>query len=346
MSKAGAEWVIERATSARRRIALVGPTLNDIREVMVDGESGILASSPPWFMPRYSSPQRPKLRWPNGSVAFSFSGGEPNRLRGPQHDTAWCDEIRNWQYAEESWDNLMLGLRLGNDPRVVVTTTPRPIKVIKSILSREGKDAVIVRGRTYDNLENLAPQFRDTVVARYAGTRLGRQELDAELLEDVPGALWGRAMLDNLRVVKTPPLTRVAVAIDPAVTSGEDSDETGIIGGGVGPCECKGRVEVHGFVLVDRTCKASPNEWAREAVTAYYALNADRIIGEVNNGGDLVETIIRTVDADVPYKAVHASRGKATRAEPVAALYEQGKIHHGATSASWRTSSVPSLLGT
>lgn len=341
-TRSGAEWVREEAQRSKVRIALVGPTLNDVREVMVGGESGILACSPPWFYPKFTNPQRPKLTWPNGSVAFSYSGGEPERTRGPQHHKAWCDELRAWQYPQEVWDNLLLGLRLGKNPQVVVTTTPRPMPLIKDLLSRErarddlegieglDKDVVVTRGSTYENLANLAPTFRRTVVRRYEGTRLGRQELNAEYLEDTPGALWTHDMIERLRRLKAPTFARSAIAIDPAVTAGEESDETGMIVGGVAPCDCKGedRIENHAFIVGDLSGIFSPNDWARRAVAAYWQIRADRIVAEVNQGGDMVETIIRTNDANVSYRGVHARRGKYTRAEPVAALYEQGKVHH------------------
>lgn len=302
------------------RIALVGQTAADVRDTMIEGESGIMAISPPWFEPKYE-PSKRRLTWPNGARATAYSADEPRQLRGPQHDLAWADELASWA-TSEAWDQLMFGLRLGDDPRAVVTTTPRPIAVIRELL--KSPTTHVTRGSTYDNRANLAPAFLEKIVSKYEGTRLGRQELYAEVLDDVPGALWNRAMLEQARAQDEPPeLVRIVVAIDPAVTSGEDSDETGIIVAGK---DANG--EYH--VLADRTCRMSPDGWARRAITALDEYKADRIVAEVNNGGDLVEATIRTVRRNVPYKKVHASRGKRVRAEPIAALYEQGRVtHHG-----------------
>ncbi|PZN08384.1 MAG: ATP-binding protein [Bacillota bacterium] len=320
-TRTGAEWVREQVERhGRRRIAIVGRTAADVRDVMVEGESGILSISPPWFRPVYE-PSKRRLTWPNGAIATLYSADEPDLLRGPQHDAAWADELAAWR-RPEAWDNLMFGLRLGPDPRVVVTTTPRPVKIIRDLL--QDPTCVVTRGSTYENAANLAPAFLEQIISRYEGTRLGRQELYGEVLDDVPGALWQRKRIDELRVREAPELVRVVVAIDPAVTSEEGSDETGIVVAGRG-------VDGHAYVLADRSCRMSPDGWARRAVKAYYDFDGDRIVGEVNNGGDLVETVIRTVDPKVPYKAVRASRGKAVRAEPVAALYEQGKVHHVGT---------------
>jgi len=318
-TRTGAEHVRAEVEAGRaRRVALVAPTAADARDVMVEGESGILAISPPWCEPRYE-PSKRRLTWPNGAIATLYSADEPRRLRGPQHDLAWADELAAWQ-RPEAWDQLMFGLRLGADPHVVVTTTPRPTRVIRDLIS----DATthVTRGSTYDNAANLAEAFLEQIVRKYEGTRLGRQELYAEVLDDVPGALWTRAMLEDAQHTgPVPDLVRVVVAIDPAVTSGEDSDETGIIVAGLD-------TDGHAYVLADRTCRMSPDGWARRAVTAFDEFEADRIVAEVNNGGDLVEATIRTVRRDVPYLKVHASRGKRIRAEPIAALYEQGRVRH------------------
>jgi predicted phage terminase large subunit-like protein len=312
------EWVRDEAESGRRgRLALVAPTVADVRDVLVEGESGILAVSAPGFRPTYE-PSKRRLTWPNGALATTYSADEPDRLRGPQHDGAACDEIAAWRYPE-TWDMLQFGLRLGADPRAVVATTPRPVRLVRELLA--APTTVVTRGTTHENAQNLAPAFLEQIVARYGGTRLGRQEIDAELLDDTPGALWTRKAIDDLRVAAHPDLARVVVAVDPAVTSGEDADQTGIVVAGLG-------VDGHGYVLGDLTCRLSPDGWARRAVNAYHAHRADRLVAEVNNGGELVEATVRTVDRNVSYKAVHASRGKRTRAEPVAALYEQGKVHH------------------
>lgn len=318
-TRTGAEWVRSLAEKhSGLRIALVAPTAKDGRDTIVEGESGILAISNPEFMPEYE-PSKKRLTWPNGTQAFLYESEKPDRLRGPQHHYAWCDELAAWKYPDETWDMLQFGLRLGNDNRVTVTTTPKPIGLIRQLLS--DPDTYITRGSTYDNAENLSKSFLAQIRKQYEGTRLGRQEIYAEILNDMPGALWDRDMIDGLRIKEPPELIRVVVAIDPAVTSGEHSDETGIIVAG------KDR-DGHGYVLADLTCRKSPEGWAREAIRAYHAYEADRIIAEVNQGGDMVEHTLRMVDRTIPYKAVHASRGKRTRAEPVAALYEQGKIHH------------------
>jgi predicted phage terminase large subunit-like protein len=320
-TRTGAEYVQDQVINhGRRRIALVAPTAGDARDVMVEGESGILAIGLPQERPLYE-PSKRRLTWPNGAIATTYSADEPERLRGPQHDAAWCDEIASWRYPE-AWDMLMFGLRLGDDPRVVVTTTPKPIKIIRELLT--DPTTVITRGSTYDNRANLAPGFLHQIIRKYEGTRLGRQELNAELLDDVPGALWNRELLEASRwpVHKNvPDLVRIAVAIDPAVSTGEDSDETGIIVAGKD-------ADGHGYVLADQSGRYPPTEWARKAISLYRQHKADRIVAEVNNGGDMVEATIRMVDNNVSYSAVRATRGKVVRAEPVAALYEQGRIHH------------------
>jgi predicted phage terminase large subunit-like protein len=319
-TRSGAEWVRSLVENNRaKRIALVAPTAADVRDVIVEGQSGILAISSSWCRPTYE-PSRRRLTWPNGAIATTYSADEPERLRGPQHDAAYCDEVGAWRYPE-AWDQLMFGLRLGKNPRCVVTTTPRPIKLIKDLLAREGKDVAVTRGSTYENRNNLAPVFLEQIVRRYEGTRLGRQELNAEVLDDVPGALWDRARIDAARVEHQPALRRIVVAIDPAVTSGEDADETGIVVAGTGE-------DGHGYVLEDLSGRYAPIEWARIAVAAYRRHRADRIIAETNNGGEMVEATVRMVDPNVSFKAVHASRGKFTRAEPVSALYEQTRVHH------------------
>jgi len=287
---------------------------------MVEGESGLLAIGPPQQRPQYE-PTKRRLTWPNGAIATTYSADEPERLRGPQHDAAWCDEIASWRYPE-AWDMLMFGLRLGADPRVVVTTTPKPIRIIRELIA--DPTTVITRGSTYDNRANLAPAFLEQIIRKYEGTRLGRQELNAEILDDVPGALWNRARIEETRWPvhrNVPELIRIVIAIDPAVSSGEEADETGIIVAGIDAND-------HGYVLADQSGRYPPTEWARIAIRLYQQYNADRIVAEVNNGGAMVEATLRVVDANVSCKAVHASRGKVVRAQPVAALYEQSRIHH------------------
>jgi len=309
------EWACEQAkTMPGSRGAVVASTVSDVRDVLVEGPSGFLSLD---WAPVYKSSRR-QLIWPNGSTALLYSAEEPNRLRGPQQHWAIADELAAWKYAD-AWDQLLFGLRIGDNPRVAVATTPRPTPIIKALL----RDATchVTRGSTYANRANLAPAFFQQIVSRYEGTRLGRQELNAEILDDAPGALWKRSDIDAGRVVAPPDLVRVVVAIDPAVTSGEGSDETGIVAAGVA-------ADGHYYVLDDRSQRASPDTWARSAVALYHLLKADRLVAESNNGGEMVELTVRTVDRTVAYRAVQATRGKQTRAEPVAALYEQGKVHH------------------
>lgn len=318
-TRTGAEWVRSQIAAGRSRIALVAPTAADARDVVVEGESGLLAVCRRAGQEPLYEPSKRRVTWPSGAMATTYSADEPDRLRGPQHDAAWCDELAAWRYPE-AFDMLRFGLRLGPDPRTVVTTTPKPVAILRDLMA--DADTVTTRGSTYDNAANLSAGFIDAIRARYEGTRLGRQELNAELLDDVPGALWTRTMIADAQVRSMPPaLTRVVVAIDPAVTSGEDSDETGIIVAGVAE-------DGTGYVLDDLSGKYSPDAWARRAVEAYRRHRADRIVAEANNGGDLVETVIRTLGQDVSYRSVRASRGKYTRAEPVAALYEQGRVRH------------------
>ncbi len=317
-TRSGAEWVREQVGSGTaRRIALVAPTAADARDVMVEGQSGLLAIAPGKDRPLYE-PSKRRLSWANGAVATLFSADEPERLRGPQFDAAWCDELAAWRYPE-TWDNLMLGLRLGVHPRVVATTTPKPVRLIRTLLA--APDCVVTRGSTHENEKNLAPSFLSAILKQYAGTRLGRQELEAELLEDTPGALWTRDAIERARIAAAPPLRRVVVAIDPAASSGESADETGIVVAGLGE-------DGHGYVLDDLSGRCRPHEWAARAIAAFHAHKADRVVAETNNGGEMVENTLRMIDPSVAYKPVHAARGKVTRAEPVAALYEQGRVHH------------------
>ncbi len=317
-TRTGAELVRLRVgMRTARHVALVAPTAADARDVMVEGESGLLAIAPPWNRPEYE-PSKRRLTWENGAIATTYSADEPARLRGPQHDFAWCDELAAWRYPE-AWDMLMFGLRLGDDPRAVVTTTPRPTRLIKALVA--DPKVAVTRGSTYDNKNNLAPAFLEQIVRRYEGTRLGRQELEAEILEDVPGALWTHGLIDATRVNTVPSLTRIVVAIDPAVSADEHADETGIVVAGK---DAAG----HGYVLADLSGRYAPTEWARAAIAAYRSHGADRVVAEVNNGGDMVEATLRMVDPAVSFAAVHASHGKVARAEPVAALYEQGRVHH------------------
>jgi len=308
------------ATSGQaKRIAVVAATAADARDVMVEGQSGILECAPAFCRPTYQTTRR-RLEWPNGAIATLYSAEEPDPLRGPQHDGAVCDELASWR-DPSAWDMLMFGLRLGQNPRVVIATTPRPTKLVRQLLAREGRDLVVTRGSTYENRANLAPGFFNQIVSRYEGTRLGRQEINAEVLMDVPGALWSLDSIDAARREHAPDLARVVVAVDPAASSHEGSDETGIVVAGK---DDRG----HGWVIEDLSGRYEPAGWAKAAINAYFRHSADRIVAEVNNGGDMVENTLRTLDANVSYTAVRASRGKITRAEPIAALYEQGRVHH------------------
>jgi predicted phage terminase large subunit-like protein len=299
-------------------IHFVGATAGDARDIMVEGPAGILNVSPPWDKPKYE-PSKRKVTWKNGAHALIFTADEPDRLRGPQCYAAWCDEIAAWKYPEDAWDNLMMGLRMGDRPRVIATTTPRPTKMIKGLI--KDPNTHVTSGTTYENIDNLAPAFLNTIITKYEGTRLGRQELMAEMLEDIEGALWNQRMIDEARVDVVPDLIRVVVAIDPAVTSTQESDETGIVVGGK-------TADGHIYILDDVSGTYSPQTWASIALLAYHKHKADRMVAEVNNGGDLVETVIRNIDRNISYSGVHASRGKITRAEPVVALYEQKRVHH------------------
>jgi phage terminase large subunit-like protein len=318
-TRTGAELVREWAEAEPIRIALVGLTAADARDVMVEGESGILAVHPEGKRPLYE-PSKRRLTWPNGSIATCYNASEPDQLRGPQHHKAWVDEPAKFPSAQELWDQLIFGLRLGNKPQIVATTTPRPIPFIRRLMA--DRATVLTRGKTLDNRINLAPGAVDAMIERYAGTRLGRQELDGEIVDDIVGALWTRAMLDATRVKEAPQLSRVVVAIDPSGTDGDDDgDDVGIVVAGRG-------VDGRGYVLSDVTCKLSPDGWARMAITAYHRYAADRIVAEKNFGGAMVQAVIRAADRSVPYKELVASRGKAVRAEPIAALYEQGRVSH------------------
>jgi phage terminase large subunit-like protein len=337
-TRTGAEWVRQNMcgstplTGGRwRHIALIAETAADARDVMVgDGKqpsdpsagSGILQVHPKDFLPLYE-PSKRRLTWPNGAAATLYNATEPQALRGPEHAAAWCDELCKWQYAQETWDMLAFGLRAGTDPRVCITTTPKPTLLLKQIIM--DPYTVTTRGSTLDNRANLPPSYIHKLLQKYEGTRLGRQEIDAEILEDIEGALWSRAMIEDKRIreIELPQLMRVVIAIDPAASSNENSDETGIICAGIDDHD-----PPHFYVLDDVSGVYSPDEWAREAIALYRARRADRIVAEKNNGGEMVEQTLRSVDPNVSYSPVWASKGKVTRAEPISALYEQGRVHH------------------
>ncbi len=318
-TRTGAEWVRARVESGTSgRIALVARTPADVRDVMIEGDSGLLNICPPSNRPKYE-PTKRRLTWPNGAFALAFSSHEPDQLRGPQFDAAWCDELATWEYPRETWDNLAFGLRLGTSPQCVVTTTPRPIELLRELMDRE--DVHVTRGSTYENRRFLASSFIRQIERRYQGTDTGRQEIFAELLEEAEGALWRRDWISHTETV--PDLNRIVVAIDPAMSSRPDSAETGIIVAGTDE-------DLRGYVLEDGSGRMSPNEWARRAIDLYDRHAASRIIGERNNGGDLVGTVLRTASEgrSLPIRLVTASVGKHARAEPVAALYQQGRVLH------------------
>lgn len=325
-TRAGAEWIRAQALGLApfaeqpvSRIALVGETEHDVREVMIEGVSGLLAVHPRGERPSWM-PSRKRLEWSNGAVAQAFSADDPESLRGPQFCCAWSDEMAKWRYAEAAFDMLQFGLRLGPQPRQLITTTPRPTALLKRLMSDPA--CVTTRAPTRANAFNLAPTFLQGVMARYQGTRLGRQELEGEIIEDRPDALWSRALLESCRVDAAPALTRIVVAVDPPASSGKRADACGIVAAGI----CAAGIV---YVLADDTlAAATPSAWASKAIAAWRRLEADALVAEVNQGGEMVRAVIAEVDAAVPVTSVRASRGKWLRAEPVAALYEQGRVKH------------------
>jgi phage terminase large subunit-like protein len=325
-TRAGAEWVdaLARGDPAFTaepvgRIALVGETYHDVRDVMIEGESGLLnlpgchRARPLWL------PSRRRLVWGNGAVAQAFSAEEADSLRGPQFGAAWCDEVAKWRMAEAAFDMLQFGLRLGTRPRSLVTTTPKPVPLIHRLLA--DPRTVVTRARTRDNAENLAPDFLSAVVGRYAGTRLGRQELDGELIADRPDALWSRDVLEAQRMAGAPELSRIVVAVDPPAGSGARSDACGIV--------AAGRKGEEAYVLADASlARATPRAWAEAALALYRRLEADTLVVEVNQGGEMATAVLNQCDPAVPVVPVRASRGKYLRAEPVSLLYARGLVHH------------------
>ncbi len=324
-TRAGAEWTRFAARfGGYARIALVGPTLGDVREVMIEGASG-LRSIEPWSRERpYFNVSRRRLEWPNGAVAHAFSAEDPDSLRGPQFDAAWCDEIGVWVKGDTVWSNLQLGLRLGADPRCVVTTTPRPVPLVRKLIEGE---TVLTQGCTRDNVKNLAPGFVEAMEAAYSGTPLGRQELRGELVEDLVGALWMRSDIDRTRVHRIPEkMEDIIVAIDPPASAHSGSDACGII--------VAGKTQAAGFgercfVLADGTVQGEkPSDWAARALSLAKEAGASGIVAEANQGGEMVRTVLESVDCSVPIQLVHARLGKRGRAAPVAALYARGKVSH------------------
>ena len=326
-SRAGAEWVRQVAsTDPNARIALIGANLPEVRSMMVEGDNGLLACCPPhWPMPQFE-PSLRRISFPSGAQAYLYSAGEPDSLRGPQHSHAWCDEVGKWDNSGEraimAWDNLQLGLRLGVNPQVVATTTPRSVPLVRRLVNQAGKPGgVLTRGRTQDNARNLPASFLLNITEQYGGTTLGRQEMDGELLAEVDGALWNRALIDRQRIaVAAEPIVRVVVAVDPPASA--RGDECGIVVAGL--TESK-----RGLVLADASVpQPSPERWARAVAEAVAHWKADRVVAEANQGGDMVASVLRAADFHMPVQLVHASRSKAARAEPVAALYEANKVHH------------------
>lgn len=320
-TRVGAETTRRWAENPLHKIHLVGPTSSSIRSVMIDGPSGLMASYPPYRRPDYE-PSRHRILFPSGAIGETFSADEPERLRGPQCTHYWADEPCAWRFLDDAWDNLMFGFRLGEHTQGVITTTPKPSRWLREIVNNP--NTVVTRHSTYENRSFLAKSFFDSVIRKYEGTRLGRQELLAEILDDTPGALWTLALIDQHRlrgIVNREELIRVVVAVDPAVSAGEDSADSGIVVAAL-------TSQQHILVLEDITTHGSPLEWGTVAKKAYDHWHADRVIGEVNNGGDLVEANMRAVDPFISFRQVRATRGKAVRAEPVAALYEQGRVHH------------------
>ena len=322
-TRAGAEWVRAHAeTDGRLRIALVAATLAEARAVMVEGESGLLAIGGA-RRPRYEASLR-RVTWDTGAQAFLYSAAEPESLRGPQHHFAWCDEIAKWPNGEEAWANLAFGLRLGEDPRTVATTTPRPVTLVKTLLDQTARGrTAVTRGRTADNIAHLAPAFVEAIIAEHGGTARGRQELDGELIEDVEGALWSRALFEGCRIPAAPAeLARVVVGVDPPASAGGDA--CGIVVAALGR---DGRA----YVLADASVRGPPERWATAVARTAEEHRADRVIAEANNGGAMVESVLRAADEQLPVRLVHATHGKATRAEPVAALYARGRVAHVGT---------------
>ena len=323
-TRTAAEWLAWQAlTHDRTRWAVIAPTFGDVRDTCAEGESGLIPILHQYGALDYYNRSTGDIRLINGSRIKLFSADEPDRLRGPQHHGAWCDELAAWRYPD-TYDQLQFGLRLGQHPKTIITTTPRPTALIKQLIAKTDASVKVIRGSTFDNAKNLAPAALVELPVRYNGTRLGQQELYGEILDDVEGALWTKGVIDRNRIDQHPPLARITVSIDPAVTNTKDSDETGIV-------VCGSDAAGNGYVIADYSFKGSPYEWAKKAVDVFREHKADSILVEVNQGGDMVSAVLRQVDASLPIQEIRAHIGKKLRAEPVAAMYEQGRIHHVGT---------------
>lgn len=325
-TRVGAE-VTRKKSRTEERIHLVGRTAADVRDVMVDGESGILAVSPPWEMPKYN-PSKRLLTWPNGARALCFSAEEPDMLRGPQCGFGWGDELASWRYLDEAWSNFMFGLRLGVNPQALVTSTPRPVKIVKQLVANDGKTVHVTTESTFANRKNLAESWFAEILAGFEGTRLAQQELEGKVLDDNPNALWSTELIDDTRVSKLPPLDLVVVAVDPSVAD-QPTDETAecgiVVAGRLGR---KTDTKAHFYAIDDCSIKGNPIVWGNEVVSAFHRFGANYVVAESNNGGALVKALIQSIDPDIKVVLVHAARGKHTRAEPISSLYEQKRAHH------------------
>ena len=316
-TRAGVEWVRSQIENGKsRRAIVIAPTSADCRDTIVDGPSGFLNVCPPWNRPLYE-PSKRRLTWKSGAIVSLYSAEEPDRLRGVNCDLMLADELAAWTHST-TWDMAMFALRIGSNPRAMITTTPRPTRLIKNLV--DNSSTAVTRGSTYDNKANLAPQFLDAILKKYDGTRMGRQEIYAEVLEDVEGAILTVEQLISLRVEKADDPQRIVVGVDPAISTGENADSTGIV------VSSRGK-NGHLYALADRSCRLGPAGWARRVVDTFHEFKADLIVAEQNQGGLMVEHTIRSLDADVPIKLVHATRGKHVRAEPILAMFEQGKAH-------------------
>ena len=320
-TRAGAEWVKAKVQAGARRIALIGPAFRDVRDVMIEGPSGLIAISSPYNRPVYEA-SRKRLRWPSGAVAFGYSAEDPDGLRGPQFDAAWGDEFAAWAYPQETLDMVRMGLRIGRHPQLMLTTTPRNIPALRGLIGASG--VVMTQAATRDNAAHLSRGFVESLEASYGGGALARQELDGVLVEDPPDALWTRVQLGEAFKLGGFAPERLVIGVDPPVTGHAKSDECGVIAAG-----SSGQGRAKRFVILgDHSLKARPEGWAKAVVKAYHHHNADKVIAEANQGGDMVRAVLRQADPDLPIRLVHASRAKRARAEPIAALYGQGRVHH------------------